>query len=644
MGLAAEGTFRPEESAQQRRARLENVVVAALLLLSAALLYRAFWPQADALWYTTLHDRNGHYTRSLRFALALREGSPIALLKEIHGATVWPPLHPLLTGMVLAPALDYRLAVLTSLAGWVATCWFAFALARRLATRHKELAGGVALLLTVASPAHRAFATDIMIESLGAALTLASLYFYVSARQERSAGRATCFALFMLALFLTKFNYWTLLAFGLLLAALWEFRGAVRAALAAHWRAGIAFLVAQLRHPLTYPLALAVALCLYVKFVGGLTLSLAGTPLTIGSLDFPAELAFVLLLVRVFPWWRRQGRRAVNNLPVPARELVRWHVYPLCLWFLWPRRLSAFLWYVTVHHPGDAIVPSPLFGWAGYYAGCLAHDYHANRACLILVGALVALAVACWRRRAPGSSTVLICLGAAALLTNYHSACRSRFLLSWLPIAWVAAGVGAAAALDWLASRFQQGREAKAARRAPLLRLAAVGGALAGLAWLQGKALLQQGHSEEGGPSSTAASLLPLADVAVSDLAEARRPVLLAPVGFDLLLNWRLSEHAGRDRRLLVPPGELLGAGLPGPFNAWQQRVACDRVLLIDAPGVPDLLNPVPFKAARVRTLLTCSGQFSLASEQHLTAPIPVTLQVWRRSEVRSARLQLRQR
>ena len=51
----------------------------------------------------------------------------------------------------------------------------AFVLAMRLAPRFKPIAGAVALLFALASPAHRAYAVDVMIESMGAALTLPTM-------------------------------------------------------------------------------------------------------------------------------------------------------------------------------------------------------------------------------------------------------------------------------------------------------------------------------------------------------------------------------------------------------------------------------------------------------------------------------------
>jgi hypothetical protein len=70
---------------------------------------------------------------------------------------------------------DYRLAVLPSLSGWVGTAVFGFLAARRMVPRGGNLAGLLAGLLILASPAHRGFATDIMLESMGACLSLVAL-------------------------------------------------------------------------------------------------------------------------------------------------------------------------------------------------------------------------------------------------------------------------------------------------------------------------------------------------------------------------------------------------------------------------------------------------------------------------------------
>jgi hypothetical protein len=607
-----------------RREWLLHAAVVVLILFSAALLYRQFLRAAPGLWYTSGHDRNGHYLRSQHMAFAFRQGSLAGVIREIHSATVWPPLHPLLTGAVLAVGgIDYRLAVLTSLAAWAATCWLVFALARRLAPTRKALAGAVALVLVLASPAYRAFAGDIMLESMGAALTLGVLYFYVSARQDGSAWRGRAFALLGLALFLTKYNYWTLVVAGLLLGTLLEFGPFLYAALRARWdpASWLRWLAAQLRHPLTYALLAACGVTLYVHFAGHLTITWAGRTATIGRIDIPVEVAYVLLLLRVFPWWRRSGRDAVNRLPALGQQLVRWHGYPLAVWFLWPRRLGVFLWYTTFTDHGRAVERSGWLGNLPYYWQCLSRDYHANLASVVIVLALIALAVAFRRRWTTGTLTVFVFLAAAALLTNFHPSNRSRFLHSWLAVSWVAAGAGAALTAERLAGLVRLRGSFRFA--GPAL----AGGAAAALAAVQGAALVGPGHTEEGGPRPGAVSILPLADQLRPELERARHPAVACNEPFDQLLDWRLGEDHDIGARLPVPPEELLTAPGADRLPDWLRQHSCDLVLVMDQPGSPLVRG---FDPAHLRALLAASGDFVLEREWPARAGDGISAQLWR--------------
>ena len=331
------------------------------------------------------------------------------------------------------------------------------------------------------------------------------------------------FALLLVALFLTKYNYWTLLVAGLLCASSAR-RGAWSPPL---WRCPRlrvvgAWLLLQLRHPLTYLLVPSLALMLYVQFGGHIALTLGHRPVSITTVQFPAELFFTILALRVLPWWWRSGRHAVRRLPVFPREVVRWLVYPLAVWFLWPKRLGVFIWYVTFTQHGRAGDFSPWLGNFSYYRTTLASNYFANHACLVLALALIGVALLGWRRWRPGAGTVFVCLAVAALLTNYHSANRTRFLHSWMSLAWVAAGAGAALGAGRIADTWALAHRNKPAT--PGVRLGGAGlmlGVVAGLAVLQGPALVSRGFAEEGGPHVEQPSLLGVADAVVPSLARA---------------------------------------------------------------------------------------------------------------------------
>jgi len=200
---------------------LGPLLVAGTGTLLAVLAYGRFLEVAPHLWTSGIHDRNAHYWLGLGFALDFRQGDLLHFFHDLHAARVWTPLHALLVGIVQAiGGPDYRLAVLPSLAAWVGTAVFAFLAARRAVPRGGDLAGFTAAVFVLASPAHQAFGTDIMLESLGACLSLAVIYAYQVAVQERSAWGGRLLGLALSALFFHKYNYYLLVAIALLAAVL----------------------------------------------------------------------------------------------------------------------------------------------------------------------------------------------------------------------------------------------------------------------------------------------------------------------------------------------------------------------------------------------------------------------------------------
>src|SRR5262249_11023024 len=230
----------------------------------------------------------------------------------------------------------------------------------------------------------------------------------------------------------------------------------------------------------------------------------------------------------------------------------------------------------------------------------------------------------------PGAGSVFALVAVAALLTNHHSANRSRFLHSWLAVAWVAAGAGAALAAQQVAARVRSWRGAGTAP--PALRLLAPGPLAAGLARRAGPALVGLGHAEEGGPQGGRPNLLGVADAVVPELARAEHPALASDAPFDLLLNWRLGEDRGALRRLLIPPRDLLATVPREGLGAWLEQNSCDALLLIDAPFSAVLPADPALRVDRLREYLASSGNFTLGSEWHSAGEVRIPTQVWRRT------------
>src|SRR5258707_2456 len=84
-------------------------------------------PRDGGVWYWRVHAGNCHHMYAVEIASSLRRGDLPALLFHFQNATVWPPLHGLAAGAVMAVGgLDYRLAVLPSLFSWAGAAVVAY--------------------------------------------------------------------------------------------------------------------------------------------------------------------------------------------------------------------------------------------------------------------------------------------------------------------------------------------------------------------------------------------------------------------------------------------------------------------------------------------------------------------------------------
>ena len=77
--------------------------------------------------------------------------------------------------------------------------------------RHGIAGGLVALVLAALSPAGRFYATDMMLEALGAGLTMLALAFHTAAVEDRDCiWKSRGLAITLTLLFFEKYNYWIL--------------------------------------------------------------------------------------------------------------------------------------------------------------------------------------------------------------------------------------------------------------------------------------------------------------------------------------------------------------------------------------------------------------------------------------------------
>jgi hypothetical protein len=595
--------------------------VFAAALAVAGCQYVTFLGEHRSLWDGGAHDRNAHYLYALRLTTDVRQGHLLALLEHLNQASVWPPLQGVLAaGVLLVGGLDYRLAVLPSVVGWAASVLLAFLIARRAASRGGTVAGLVAALFLLCSPAHRAYATDVMLESLGACLTLLAVYCYLVAVQAPAAARwpGRCLGLALTALFLHKYNYWLLVVLALLAAELLarpaHFLQAARDVLHADWRRRAA---AQVRQPLNWVLALLLLACAAIAAHGDRPVTVGGRGVSLYPPHNFLHAAYVVLFLRLVSWWRGGGREWVGRLDGRARQVVLWHLWPVAVWLLLPKHPSNFIWYLSLansdHTQKFALVPG-----LTEYGRWAAEEYHAGLWGGLLAAVLCGVGLLAGRSLRAGGRAVLLLFALAAVLTVAHPNRKARNLHSWLPAGWVTAGLGAAT--------LAYGRRAR-----PWL----AAGTLAGVGCLTLPALGRPAHALEGGPHPERPSLLVPVDFYLGELDASRRATILTAVPVKPLTQWTALQRYGRLDRLEEHWYGFAGDGRDNRqgFAHWLRTTDCDTLVFLDQYGpAPACWQDLPecVAAAQVRDLLPAQREFRLVKDRAFPEQ-GCRAQVWKR-------------
>jgi hypothetical protein len=600
-----------------------TAVVAATVVL-AAVAYIEYLDFTRLRWGSLVHDRNAHYLLGLNLACDVQCGDGRRLLADLDGARTWPPLHGVLVAAVLVGGgLNHQLAVLPSLAAWVGTVVFGFLVARRTAPRYGNAAGLVAAAFILASPAHHAYATDVMLESGGACLSLLAIYLYLVAVQGRSAGAEGGLGLALTALFFYKYNYWALVVAALLVAELcdrvwdrpsWRRVGELSAG-CRRW------LVNQAQSPLTYVTLALLAAALVVTAGAGQSIPVGGTEVSVRSPHNLLHAAYVLVFARVAWSWARGHRGWAAGLAPRYRRLLLWHGLPVALWFLWPKRLGYCLWYLLANkgeNPQHGLVESLTF-----YASSLANDYHLAQWSVLLAGGLFALALLRGLRLRPGGRAVVLFVLIAAAATLPHPNRKSRFLHSWVPAGWIIAGVG----VTGLVPR---------GRRAGWAGPATAATAAAAIVLVHAPGFLSAGDSPERGHRGyLAASTFDLTDYLLPQLDGSQRAAVFATLDMRHCLRSSFLERYGRRRQLEV---EWKGYGASAGenrrrFQEWLATTSCDTLVFIDVPRASYLHEPTghnPFFAEQLPELLASQTAFTPLTTRYFSL-YRCTVSVYRR-------------
>jgi hypothetical protein len=516
------------------------VLVAGGAVVLAVSLWRSHAASPDLLWRGVYHDRNGHFAFGLDLALAAKTFDPLWFLSELEKAKVWPPLHGLTLSIVLlAGGIDHRLGIVPSLLGWAMTIVVCWLIARRLFADRISgiLAGAVAVTLTAASPAFRLLASDVMLEGLGAGLSALALFaaMLAGAEPDRPA-RWRLLALTLTALFFYKGNYWGLVVIALALAylsldvRLWLHRAGVA------WRAFDVGGTARsaLRDPLLVATAAVAALVGFLYWLGPASVVLFSRPISLYPPENLVTVAYALLFVRAALAWHRH-RAAFDTALSSAfgsagRILFYWHVVPVAVSFLLPKRLATFLWTVGPanydwQHRYDPIGGAQLY-WRAFVDG-----FHVAPWMAVLALALASIGMLRIWRMPPARSVVVLALW-SVIAVIAHPQHQGRFLASWVFAVWICAGVGAGALFELALAR-----RTRFVRIAALLALMAV--LVAANVWREpSKAAYAAAIYPTEGPSD-----LDLVRPYLDDLNGAHEIMVATTFGRSSLFAWVIRER-----------------------------------------------------------------------------------------------------
>jgi hypothetical protein len=548
--------------------KLLQQITLSLCLLAALFLLREFLSHPRAIWTVLDHDRNGHYGYGQDMALALEQGNVVQFFAQFEKGKVWPPLHGLFVAATqVLTGNDWRFAVLPSLFGWVITLWCACYTAQKISapTGLGWAAGIIALDFAMISPGGRIYATDVMLESLGAGLTMASLACYARAVEQRESRTSwRLLAIVFTLLFFEKYNYWLIVAVSLSLAEAGVLLATVRG-----WLRGVnlvAVLRGQLREPLNWLLLALVALIVSLYMRGPIATEWFGRKVSLYPPNNLITAAYAVLLFRILLGLRRTGWKPHT---AQGEMLWRWHILPVAVSFLLPQRLSVFFEFLSPSNSETTHCGIPAM--IAYYWRCFVTDYNVTLPLAFLAVVLACVAFLRFKTFGPAARAVLFCVAVGALLNVLHPNHKSRFLHSWIPALWTAAGIGAAVAMEKLPRRSSVAATVVAA-------VALFGG---WGAWI----------SMPAKNSAPAFSLLDMSDLWLSDIRGSHRVAFCASQPARPFMQWTfLKLYRSRDC-FEWPAWQSANSAdkLREGFEQWLATTTADAIVYLEVqqPGSP---------------------------------------------------------
>ena len=319
--------------------------------------------------------------------------------------------------------------------------------------RDGAIAGTVAVMFAMASPAFQAISADVMLEGLAPAHGAGAVALPAAREGPDNEARGACWPSILTLLFRKSRTTGSSQSCRSFLRS--SASAARVAEVGARVVTGIDFRRAIL-YGLRDPLLVAVCvICIAVVIIVLLEprpFEILGLSVSLYPPRNPLNLAWALLFIRLAIAWYRHRDTFDARIGPAGRAIFYWQAVPIGVFLLLPHRLQFFLMYVSTANAFPDQHFNPWIGAQVYLYWLLDH-YHVAPWSGVL--ALLLAAVALWRLRALtlAARAPLMLLAVSATAVILHPNANSRYLASWIFSLWVFAGAGAAILLQRMTGR-----------------------------------------------------------------------------------------------------------------------------------------------------------------------------------------------
>jgi Dolichyl-phosphate-mannose-protein mannosyltransferase len=558
------------------------VLVVAFIFATSMLVDYAANP--GELWHGLLQDRNVHFDAALQLAVALRNFDVVTFLGLLLEPHIWPPAADLsLAVIMILGGMDLRLAILPGLIGWACAMVLIFLIARRLFSDRwtGNVAGALAVTFALASPAFRLISADVMLEGPGAALTAFCLYAYIRARAKAATGSERwwdALAIGLTVLFFEKYNYWLMIAIALAIAYVSEdLSGWLR------WIRTRAAMVtpdtarAIIRDPFIIAASCLVVLELVIFAIRPMEVDLFDVHVVLrDAWKDVATAIWAVLFVRAVLLWRKYRKPFDTALGIPGRQVFYWHLLPIGIFFLIPKRLVDVLYFVGANWGQKQFSFHPLHAvswqWLGFSQG-----FHVAPWIAILVLVLAAVSAVGLSRLDIGARAVMVLAALSAAAVILHPNQEWRFQASWIFSVWILAGAGGALILSVLTTRL-----------GTFARVAIAAAAVAGLAAVESRyGWTDMAYAAASHPRPGERSDLDFAKAYLPYVRGGKKIGFLTTLAENNFYGWTLREDCRCEAKVYAPAWDPAWSReqYRSATAAWLMQTRLDFIVAIDSPS-----------------------------------------------------------